>query len=79
MTTIPLWVVPKPHSDKLWLVVEHSAGDYSPNSFILAEDAHVLDMLHELGTALLRFREEHGDISLVLFKSDVSQAYYRLL
>jgi hypothetical protein len=30
MTTIPVWVVPKPHSDKLRLVVDHSAGDYLP-------------------------------------------------
>ena len=27
MTTIPLWVIPKPHSDKSCLVVDHSAGD----------------------------------------------------
>ena len=34
MTSIPISVVPKPHSDKLRLVVDQSSGDYSPNSFI---------------------------------------------
>jgi hypothetical protein len=29
MTTIPVWVVPKPHADKLCLVVDNSAGDYA--------------------------------------------------
>jgi hypothetical protein len=35
MTTVPLWVIPKPHSNNLYLVVNHLAGDYAPNSFIL--------------------------------------------
>jgi hypothetical protein len=79
MTTIPLWVVPKPHSDKLRLVVDHSAGDFSPNSFISPDEASVhLDTLHILGKALIRVRERHGDVPLVLFKTDVSQAYRRL-
>jgi hypothetical protein len=39
MTTVPLWVVPKPHSNKPCLVVDQSAGDFSPNSFISQEDA----------------------------------------
>ena len=79
MTTIPLWVVPKPHSDKLRLVVDHSAGDFAPNSYISPEDASVhLDTLHALGEALLYIRNHHGNVPLVLFKTDVSQAYRRL-
>ncbi|KAF8802435.1 hypothetical protein BYT27DRAFT_6759205 [Phlegmacium glaucopus] len=79
MTTIPLWVVPKPHSDNLRLVVDHSAGSYSPNSFISSDDASThLDTLHALGAALIRVRKEHGNVPLVLFKTDVSQAYRRL-
>jgi hypothetical protein len=79
MTTIPLWVVPKPHSDKLRLVVDHSAGDYAPNSYILPEDASVhLDTLHVLGNALLGVRNRHGNVPIILFKTDVSQAYRRL-
>jgi hypothetical protein len=79
MTTIPLWVVPKPHSDKLRLVVNQSAGDFSPNSFIMSEDASMhLDSLHALGAALIRVREQYRNIPLVLFKTDVSQAYRHL-
>jgi hypothetical protein len=37
MTSIPLWVVLKPHSDKWQLVVDHSADNFSPNSFILMQ------------------------------------------
>jgi hypothetical protein len=79
MTTIPLWVVPKPHTDKFRLVVDHSAGDYSPNSFIPPEEASVhLDTLHALGKALLDVRSRFGNVPVVLFKTDVSQAYRRL-
>ena len=79
MTTIPLWVVPKPHSDKFRLVVDHSAGDYAPNSFIPPEEASVhLDTLHTLGNALLNVKNRFGNTPIVLFKTDVSQAYRRL-
>ena len=79
MMTVPLWVVPKPHSDKLRLVVDHSAGDYSPNSFISPDDGSVhLDTLHVLGKALLNVKSKHGNVPLVLFNTDVSQAYHRL-
>jgi len=76
MTSILLWVVPKPHLDKFRLVVDHSAGDFSPNSYIPSDEASIhLDMLHALGKALIRVKQRHGDARLVLFKMDVSQAY----
>jgi hypothetical protein len=79
MTTVPLWVVPKPHSDKLRMVVDQSAGNFSPNSYISSDDARVhLDTLHVLCATLLNVRARYGDIPLVLFKTDVSQAYRRL-
>jgi hypothetical protein len=79
MMSIPLWVVSKPHSDKWRLVVDHSAGNFLPNSFISPDDASVhLDTLYILGKALLKVRKYHGDVQLVLFKTDVSQAYHRL-
>ncbi|KIY48014.1 hypothetical protein FISHEDRAFT_44120, partial [Fistulina hepatica ATCC 64428] len=79
MYSVPVWVVPKPHSDKLRLVVDHSAGRYSLNSLIpKAERSVHLDGLHQLGEALIRAREENGDRPLVIWKSDVSEAY-RLL
>ena len=76
MTSIPLWVVLKPYSDKWHLVVDHSTGNYSPNLFISPDDAGVhLDTLHVLGKALLKVRAHHGDVCLIPFKTDVSQAY----
>ena len=54
MTSIPIGVVPKPHSDKLCLVVDQSSGDFSPNSLILQEHVAVpLDNLHNLGASLI--------------------------
>ena len=80
MTSIPIGVVPKPHSDKLRLVVDQSSGDYSPNSVIPRQGVAVpLDNLHDLGAILRNVCALHGsNIRLVLFKSDVSQAYCRL-
>lgn len=80
MMAIPIGVVPKPHSINLQLVVDQSSGDHSPNSFIPQHDVAVpLDNLHDLGAILRNVCAEHGDsIKLVVFKSDVSQAYRRL-
>jgi hypothetical protein len=79
MTSIPIGVVPKPHSDKLRLVVDQSSGDFSPNSLISREHVAVpLDSLHHLGLSLINARSVHGDVPLVVFKSDVSQAYRRI-
>jgi hypothetical protein len=80
MFSIPLGVVPKPHSTKLRLVVDHSAEPFSLNSMIPRDKVAVpLDNLHHLGSALRRVRASHGNtVRLVVFKSDVSQAYRRL-
>ena len=73
MTSIPIGVVPKPHSDKLHLIVDQSSGDHSLNSFISREHIAVpLDNLHSLGTSLINVCVVHGmDIHLVVFKSDM--------
>jgi hypothetical protein len=80
MTSIPISVVPKPHSDKLCLVVDQRSGDFSLNSFIPCENVAVpLDNLHDLGSCLLDVHAMHGmDTQLVVFKSDVSQAYRQI-
>ncbi|KIY52916.1 hypothetical protein FISHEDRAFT_34137, partial [Fistulina hepatica ATCC 64428] len=76
MYGVPMWVVPKPHSDGLRLVVDHSAGKYSLNSMIPKLERRVhLDGLQQLGEALIRAREQHPDRPLVVWKSDVSHAY----
>jgi hypothetical protein len=80
MTSIPIGVVPKPHSNKLRLVVDQSSGDFSPNTLIPRDRVSVpLDNLHHLGASLINARLTHGtDVPLIVFKSDVSQAYRRL-
>ncbi|EMD33084.1 hypothetical protein CERSUDRAFT_98692 [Gelatoporia subvermispora B] len=76
MYCMPVHAVPKPHSDKMRLVTNHSAGAYSLNSMIPREAIAgvVLDGIPALGQALRRIRREHQR-SLVMWKSDVSHAY----
>ena len=80
MTTILLGIVLKPHSDKLWLVIDHSTGDFLPNSYITR--AHVcipLDNLHDLGERLITACKEFSfSTQFVVFKTDISQAYHRI-
>jgi hypothetical protein len=69
--------VPKPNSDKLCLVVDHTAGKYSLNSMIDRNTIKgtKLDGLHSLGASLLHFWQQHPTVELVMFKSDISQAF----
>jgi len=39
MYSTPVHVVPKPNLSKLWLVVDHSAGEFSLNSMINLDDS----------------------------------------
>jgi hypothetical protein len=80
MYSVPMHTVPKPNSDKLRLVVDHTAGDYSLNSMIDRDaiKGTKLDGLQSLGASLLCFRKEHPNVKLVMFKSDVSQAFRHL-
>jgi hypothetical protein len=80
MYSMPMHTIPKPNSDKLHLVVNHTTGNYSLN-FMIDSDAikgTKLDGLHSLGASLLHFRKEHPHDKLIMFKSDVSQAFRRL-
>ncbi|KAG8961706.1 hypothetical protein FRC05_005827 [Tulasnella sp. 425] len=80
MQTSPLGVVPKPHSNKLHLVVDQSAGEYALNPYIAKSDATIrLDNLKDFGQCLVQFYKKNGRGPRYLFKSDVSQAYRRLL
>lgn len=81
MYSMPIHAVPKPNSDKLRLVTNHSAGPYSLNSMIskIAISGVVMDGVPAIGQALRKFRREHGHaVKLVMWKSDVSQAYRRI-
>jgi hypothetical protein len=81
MQSIPYSVVPKPHSDKLRLVIDQSAEPYSLNSLIPKCTIYVpLDDLHLLGEALRCARTMYGaEEEFVLFKSNVSAVYRCLL
>jgi hypothetical protein len=74
---MPHYVVPKPHSDSWRLVNDFSAGPYSLNSMVDRESVtgFPLDTLTHLGELLLRKLKEKPNGKLVVWKSDVSEAY----
>jgi hypothetical protein len=80
MYSTPIHAVPKPRSDKLRLVNDHSAGEFSLNSMINRADivGAKMDSISDLIGALLRYHRDHPNTALILFKSDVSAAYRRL-
>ncbi|OBZ71265.1 hypothetical protein A0H81_08358 [Grifola frondosa] len=80
MYCMPIHAVSKPHSDKLRLVNDHSAGQFSLNSLITHESIKgvILDGIPALGESLRALRRKHGAVRLIMWKSDVSQAYRHL-
>nr|AAZ14941.1 putative retroelement protein [Coprinellus disseminatus] len=80
MRAMPLRVVPKDGGSALRLVVNHSKEPHSLNSMVdrTLMPKVPLDNMHSLGEHILTIREEHPGEELVLWKSDVSEAY-RLL
>ena len=80
MYSTPIHAVPKPRSEKLRLVNDHSAGPFLLNSMIAREDVAgaKMDSISDLIGALLRYQKRYPSKNLVLFKSDVSAAYRRL-
>ena len=80
MTTVPIRVVPKPHSDKLQLIIDPSTGLHSPNSLIPWAAVSVpLDNLHHLGAHLIAAKKGlDPSTHLIIFKSDVSGIYCHL-
>jgi len=80
MYSPPVHAVPKPASEKLRMVVDHSSGIYSLNSMVDPKDiAGVkLDGIASLGTSLRSFRRAHPTSELQMFKSDVGTAYRQM-
>lgn len=81
MYSMPIHAVPKPGSSDLRMVTDHSYGSFSLNSMIQHNNisGYPLDNLKHLGETLLDLHsntDQHPP--LILFKSDVSEAY-RLL
>lgn len=76
---MPIYAMPKPHSDKLCLVNDHSAGPYALNHGIDKEDVGIhQDNVLDLDNNLLYLRCTLGNVPLWLFKSNVANIY-RLL
>ncbi|KZV94633.1 hypothetical protein EXIGLDRAFT_766918 [Exidia glandulosa HHB12029] len=77
MYSSPIFAVPKPHSSKFRMVVDHSSGTHSLNSFISRDGvATKLDSVRDLGHFLRVIRSKSG-LKLRLIKSDGSKAYRR--
>ena len=73
--------IPKPDSDTMCLVMDHSSGDFSPNSMITWEDVVGvwLNGLHTLGVSIMWSKHNCPNADLILYKSDVSTTYRQLL
>ena len=80
MYSMPIHVVPKPHSIDFQLVTNQSPRDHSLNSMIHCEDimGYPLDNMTHLGEMLLRKKGAFPNEKLVLFKSDIAEAYQLL-
>ena len=81
MYAMPIHVILKPHTTNFRLITNLSTGDFAPNTMIDKDDTTnlPLDMITELGSALISFRQVHRDVKLMMWKSDMSQAYHRML
>ena len=77
MYCMPTYVVPKPRASGWRLVNDFSAGHFSLNSMVDRQfiTGFPLDNLTHLGEILLRRKRENPDMKLVVWKSDVSEAY----
>jgi hypothetical protein len=80
MYAMPIHAVPKPHSSDFRLVTDHSTGPFSLNSMVDSAKARgfPLDNMRHIGEMLLATRRTHDNRPLVMFKSDIAEAY-RLL
>jgi len=79
MYSMPIGVVPKPHSTDLCWVTDHSAGEHTLNSFIACSDSTIkLDNLQDFSSTLHAILVQHRCPPTWLFKSDVSAAYLHI-
>ena len=74
---MPIYAVPKPGSTDLRLVNDHSAGPFSLNSMIdhNCVTGYPLDNLQQLGYMLLDLHNLTPGLDLVMWKSDIAEAY----
>jgi hypothetical protein len=80
MYSMPLGVILKPHSSKLCLINDLSAGTSSCNSMIPPQECFIkLDSMCMFGNALQWYKAYNLNISVILVKSNMSQAYWLIL
>jgi hypothetical protein len=81
MYCMPIYAVPKPHSEKLRLINNHSASKFSLNSMVDHDQVtgYPMDSLAQFGERLVKLRKEQPDLrkpdSIVVWKSDIFKAY----
>ena len=80
MYSPPVNTVPKPGTDTLHLMVDHSSGKFGLNMMIAPEDISGIHMdgIRTLGASILQHHAHHHGMRLIIFKSDVSAAYQQL-
>jgi hypothetical protein len=76
MHASPIHAILKPHSEKLHMVINQSAGPYALNLMFRRQDicGFPLDNMTHLGEGLIRKHPEKPGQHLVVFKSDVAKA-----
>jgi len=78
---MPIYAVPKPHSDKLRLVNDHSSSRFSLNSMIAHDNVTgcLMDNLAQFGERVVELRKQSPDLvgpdSITVWKSDVEGAF----
>jgi len=77
MYCMPIYAVPKPDSADFRLVNDYSTGPFSPNSMIKHRCVmgYPFDNLHQLGQMLLDLQANTPGLDLVVWKSDIAEAY----
>ena len=78
MYCMPAHAVPKPNSEDLRMVTDHSAGPYSLNSMVDHDlvTGYPLDNMTHMGEMLLENRRSTwGNDELLVWKSDIAEAY----
>ncbi|KAF8591611.1 hypothetical protein K439DRAFT_1644223 [Ramaria rubella] len=77
MHSMPPGVIPKPHSDKLRLINDLSAGQFPCNSMIPKGEGSVrLNGMRSFGKALQLAHHTHPGSPLTIFKSNITRAYW---
>ena len=81
MYCMPIYAVPKPHSEDLCLINDHSVSEFSLNSMVNHKQVtgYPMDNLAIFGDMLLSLRDNNQDLegkhAITVWKSDISEAY----